>query len=62
VGREVKKVGKHWCKSTTFAYVRLRGNKSKLGLEEGWMIKLVKLWHCTAAEPTSNVAHNNDLK
>jgi len=31
------------CKSITFAYVGLRGNKSKLGLEEAWVIKLVKL-------------------
>jgi len=25
------------------------------------VIQLVKLYHCTATEPTSNVAHNNDL-
>jgi len=25
------------------------------------VIQLVKLQHCTATEPTSNVAHNNDL-
>jgi len=30
-------------KSITFAYVHLRGNKSKLGLEEPRVIKLVKL-------------------
>jgi len=30
-------------KSITFAYVHLRGNKSKLGLEDAWVIKLVKL-------------------
>jgi len=30
-------------KSITFTYVHLRGNKSKLGLEEALMIKLVKL-------------------
>jgi len=48
-------------KSITFAYVHLRGNKSKRGLEEVWVIKLVKLYHCTATEPTSNVAHNSDL-
>jgi len=47
-------------KSITFAYVHLRGNKSKLGLEAS-VIKLVKLLRCTAMEPTSNVAHNNDL-
>jgi len=35
----------------TFANVHLRGNKSKLGLEEAWVMKLVN-----ATEPTSNVA------
>ena len=45
-------------KSITFAYVHLRGNKSKPGLE-AWVIKLVKLLHCTATEPTSSVAHND---
>jgi len=25
------------------------------------VIQLVKLQHCTATAPTSNVAHNNDL-
>jgi len=29
-------------KSLTLAYVKLRGNKSKLGLEKVWVIKLVK--------------------
>ena len=30
-------------KSITSTYIHLRGNKSKLGLEEAWVIKLVKL-------------------
>jgi len=30
-------------KSITSTYVHLRGSKSKLGLEEAWVIKLVKL-------------------
>jgi len=29
-------------KSITFAHLHLRGNKSELGLEEAWVIKLVK--------------------
>ena len=32
-----------YCVNQTFAYVHLRGNKSKLGLEEAGVIKLVKL-------------------
>jgi len=35
--------------------------ETKLGLEEAWMIKLVKLQHCIDTEPTSNVANTNDL-
>jgi len=30
-------------KSITFAYAHLRGIKSKLGLDDAWVIKLVKL-------------------
>jgi len=32
-------------KLITLAYVHLRGNKSKLGLEEAWVINLVQLLH-----------------
>ena len=36
VARNTTKVGQAWRKSITFAYVQLRGNKSKVGLEQGF--------------------------